>query len=75
MPEATIREVDYQDVLKAQILVEIAGTLVSRVAPSNNMDVQGAANTLSVDLISYAKQLLKTPVPPEPEALAASPAE
>jgi hypothetical protein len=75
MPEATPRTVEYHDTQTALQLLDAAGQLITRGAASNNLPVQEAVNSMVVDLVVYAKQLLKTPPPPEPESLTAKAAE
>lgn len=66
MPEATQRHVCNDDFEKALRLTEAAGRLVVSVRDTNVISVQSACNTMAEDLIAYAKELLKTPIP-EPE--------
>lgn len=73
MPEATQRRVHPDDLNQALALVDTAGRLITSVAISNNLAVQNACNSLVEDMVAFAKELIKTPVPvePEPEAITA----
>lgn len=75
MPEVTPRMVEQHDVERALQLIDSAGLLITRAQGTNVYTLQLACSTLAEDMVAYAKELLKTPVPPEPEALAAEPAQ
>lgn len=68
MPEAIQRRVHIDDLDQAIRLIDAAGLLLTRVQTSNVIPVQTACNTLVEDMIAFAKELIKTPPPAEPEA-------
>lgn len=75
------RTVDPYDFDRAMSLTAATGELIRNAAAANLPSVQDSVNSLVQDMVSYAKELLKTPAPsasePDPEASAtdAPPAE
>ena len=74
MPEVTPRYVHPDDLDRALRLLDAAGSLNTR-GNSNNPSVQDAVSSAVVDLIVYAKELLKTPGPVEADPPVEPPVE
>ncbi|MBC3233999.1 hypothetical protein [Pseudomonas lurida] len=68
MTEPT-RVVDTDDVERALQLTEAAGRLIVSVKDANVIEVQNACNSTAIDLLAYAKELIKTPTPAPEEPL------
>lgn len=63
MTETTMRQVDQYDLERALQLLDAVGTLNQRTQLVNVYPLQMAISSISEDMVAYAKELLKTPVP------------
>ena len=72
MPVATPRRVDSTDLSQALSLIDAAARVSAALPTLTRLDVQDAYNSLALDLVAFAKELIKTEIPAEPEALKAA---
>lgn len=66
MPVATPRRVDNVDLGQAIELIDAAARVSAALPTLTRLDVQDAYNSLALDLVKFAKELLKTELPVEP---------
>lgn len=66
MPVATPRRVDNVDLDQAIELIDAAARVSAALPTLTRLDVQDAYNSLALDLVKFAKELLKTELPAEP---------
>lgn len=67
MPVATPRRVFQEDLDQAISLIDAAARVSAALPTLTRLDVQDAYNSLALDLVKFAKELLKTELPEEPE--------
>lgn len=73
MTETTIRTVEQHDLDRALQLLEAVGLLNQRTQLVNVYTLQMQISTISEDMVAYAKELIKTPIPVvEPPLMAAA---
>lgn len=63
MPVATPRRVDDTDLNQATQVTDAMARLMAALPASNSAEVQAAVNTLLLDMVKFAKELIKTEVP------------
>lgn len=66
MPVATPRRVDDTDLRQAIELIDAAARVSAALPTLTRLDVQDAFNSLALDLVAFAKELIKTELPATP---------
>ena len=67
MPVATPRRVEQPDLDQAIQLIYAAARVSAALPTLTRLDVQDAYNSLALDLVAFAKELIKTELPPAEE--------